>query len=86
MGEVLVCKFLVQPSRVHHHAHFRLVQISQRLVAVSICRAANDGLAIDQITVTHQHRLLSRVSNGDATDGEVEGLRLCQHVVSQRRP
>ena len=53
---------------------------------IGIRRSTEDGLAVSQIALAHQHRLLSGVSDGDSSHSQVEGLRLCQHISRQCRP
>ena len=86
MREVLVGKLLVQPTWIHHDTHFRLVDVGQRLEALNIGSSAENGLSVSKIAVTHEHHLASGIGNSDTANGEVELLRLCQHIAGQGGP
>ena len=86
MRQVLVGELLIQSTGIYHHTDFRLVDVGQRLVAVGLRCTAKDGLSVSQIALAHQHRLAAGIGNGDAANGEVELLRLYQHICRQRRP
>ena len=53
MGQVLIGEFLIKSSRVHHHTHLRFVEVGQRLVVVGISGTTENGLAVNQVAVTH---------------------------------
>ena len=69
----------------HHNPHVRSVDVSQRTETSSVLRPAEDGLAIGQVSLAHQHDGAPGIGDGDAPDGEVEGLGLGQNVCGQGR-